>query len=164
MLMMVVGMFGAKAWSEVAKHFKDRGGKQCRERWHNHLREGVTKNSWSDEEDWILTLGVMAFGNKWSTIAKYLPCRPHNTIKNHWNCKMKPKKEAYLNRVSEILDVFEEMDLSETEKHLLRLVASRQEATALEEDSCSSLQIELCRKALSEFLKVQRLAEAFVLF
>ena len=140
LLRAVVKMFGARGWSEVAKHFEDRGGKQCRERWHNHIRDGVMKSPWSDEEDWILTLGVVAFGNKWSTIAKYLPNRPDNTIKNHWNCKMKPKKEFYLKRISEILDVFELMELSDTEKHLLRLIASRDEAATLgeEEDSCSS--------------------------
>lgn len=158
-------MYGAKGWSEVARHFEDRGGKQCRERWHNHLRDGVMKSAWSDEEDWILTLGVVAFGNKWSTIGKHLPNRPDNTIKNHWNCKMKPKKEFYLKRISELLEVFEMTDLSDKEKHLLRMIASRQEAAALgEEDSCTSLRIELCKRALSDFMKVQRLAEASVLY
>ncbi|KAK7817845.1 transcription factor myb98, partial [Quercus suber] len=30
---------------------EDRIGKQCRERWHNHLRPDIKKDTWSEEED-----------------------------------------------------------------------------------------------------------------
>jgi hypothetical protein len=38
---------GAKDWSTIASNFENRGGKQCRERWHNHLRDGVRKDDWT---------------------------------------------------------------------------------------------------------------------
>ena len=34
---------GAKNWSAVAAQLKGRAGKQCRERWHNHLKRGIKK-------------------------------------------------------------------------------------------------------------------------
>ena len=96
----------------MADHFYARGGKQCRERWHNHLREGVTKSPWSFNEEWVLALAVKAFGNKWSLISQYLPGRTDNTIKNHWNCKMKPKKASFEER---ILDLLQKKIILETE-------------------------------------------------
>jgi myb proto-oncogene protein len=40
----------------------------------------------------MLALGVKAYGPKWSLISRLIPGRTDNTIKNHWNCKMRPKK------------------------------------------------------------------------
>jgi myb proto-oncogene protein len=40
----LVTMKGPKNWSEIAKHFKGRIGKQCRERWHNHLNPDIKKD------------------------------------------------------------------------------------------------------------------------
>jgi hypothetical protein len=33
----------------VAQSLPDRTGKQCRERWHNHLGSGIKKGDWSEE-------------------------------------------------------------------------------------------------------------------
>ena len=42
---------GAKNWTFIAKHLPGRIGKQCRQRWHNHLNPDIKKQRWTDEED-----------------------------------------------------------------------------------------------------------------
>ena len=100
----LVEEYGSKDWSFIAEHLWNRGGKQCRERWHNHLREGVIKLPWSVEEEWVLALAVKAFGHKWARISQYLPGRTDNTIKNHWNCKMKPRRMILERKILEMLE------------------------------------------------------------
>ena len=51
LLTILVEKFGAKRWSLISNHMPGRIGKQCRERWHNHLSPDVEKSPWSVQED-----------------------------------------------------------------------------------------------------------------
>ena len=50
----LVGQHGACKWSLIASSLPGRIGKQCRERWHNHLNPNIRKDAWTIEEDALI--------------------------------------------------------------------------------------------------------------
>jgi hypothetical protein len=94
-IVQMVHKYGPKKWSTISQALPGRIGKQCRERWHNHLNPNINKEAWTQEEEIMLIHAHSIHGNKWAELTKYLPGRTDNSIKNHWNSSVKKKVNSY---------------------------------------------------------------------
>ncbi|KAH0466368.1 hypothetical protein IEQ34_006471 [Dendrobium chrysotoxum] len=82
---------GLGNWNLVGKNSGlSRDGKSCRLRWLNHLQPGLKKNlPFSEKEKLVIFSEHAVLGNKWSDIARQLPGRTDNEIKNFMNIHKK---------------------------------------------------------------------------
>jgi len=75
---------GPNKWAQAANYIVGRSGKQCRERWFNNLNPDVKKGEWTKEEDELIFGLYKKHGSSWSRIAKLVPGRTENSIKNRF--------------------------------------------------------------------------------
>ena len=118
-LIELVKKFGPEKWSNISTYLPGRLGKQCRERWFNHLNPEVRKTGWSKEEEWALFLLHRKYGNSWSIFSEKIPGRTDNTIKNHWNSIMKKNIVNINNQYQEMIKGKNKEEIEEIEKKIM---------------------------------------------
>ncbi|CAM0148240.1 unnamed protein product [Urochloa decumbens] len=91
-LMDYIQKHGHGSWRALPKLAGlNRCGKSCRLRWTNYLRPDIKRGKFTQEEEQTILRLHSVLGNKWSAIAKHLPGRTDNEIKNFWNTHLKKK-------------------------------------------------------------------------
>ncbi|CAL5350917.1 unnamed protein product [Camellia sinensis] len=91
----IVAVMGERRWDSVATvSGLRRSGKSCRMRWMNYLRPNLKHGRLSAEEERIILQLHKQWGNKWSKIARRLPGRTDNEIKNYWRSHLRKNAQV----------------------------------------------------------------------
>lgn len=94
--MSLVEQFGPHNWVRISSLLVTRSPKQCRERFHQNLKPTLNHGPISDEEGLLIEQLVNEKGKKWADIARCLPGRSDNAIKNWWNGGMNRRRRRMI--------------------------------------------------------------------
>ncbi|XP_042044911.1 transcription factor MYB48-like [Salvia splendens] len=102
-LVFYVNLFGDRRWDFIAKvSGLNRTGKSCRLRWVNYLRPGLKRGKITPHEERLVLQLHSKWGNRWSRIARKIPGRTDNEIKNYWRTHMRKKAQEQKKKAADI--------------------------------------------------------------
>ena len=75
---------------------------------HNHLNPDVKKGAWTEKEEILIVQMRANLGNRWAKIARALPGRSDNDVKNRWNSKknQQQQKNIFFLRIHVLFFIF----------------------------------------------------------
>jgi Myb-like DNA-binding domain len=98
-------------WTVVAGSLPDRTGKQCRERYVNHLNPRLKNSDWTPVEDATIFHLYNTIGSHWAKMSKIIPGRTDNGIKNRFHNirRQYEREDTHRLRLSNVDDYKEEI-------------------------------------------------------
>lgn len=89
----LVEQHGTFSWSLIAKNFKNKSAKQCKDRWFNYLSPDIRRDPWEPHEDKMLEDLVKQLGTAWKKIAPHLDRRSPGDIRFRYLKLQRHKKK-----------------------------------------------------------------------
>ena len=101
-LLALVAENGAQNWVTISQSITTRSPKQCRERYHQNLKPSLNHSPITPEEGAVIERMVNDMGKRWAEIARHLPGRSDNAVKNWWNGGMNRRRRLVVRRQSSV--------------------------------------------------------------
>lgn len=130
LVQVLVSQVGPKKWALIAGQLSGKTQKQAYARWRDYLQPGLTSRPWTRWEETHLLDCQAHIGNQWAILARFMPGRSPNAIKNRFHAtkrKMERNVGAFTNEKSDFSKLTPA--LTSDEELIMKVVAETKAAS-----------------------------------